>query len=73
MARGIDSIIEAVEECGATRVGVAHHMVDDVFVSADGSIEVGARLRRSVTPALISRCARRLVFACTPFLQSNTP
>jgi adenosine deaminase len=40
---GIDSIIEAVEGCGATRVGVAHHMVDDVFVRPDGSIEVGAR------------------------------
>ena len=41
--RGIDSIIEAVEGCGATRVGVAYHMVDDVFVRPDGSIEVGAR------------------------------
>ena len=41
--RGIDAIIEAVEGCGVTRIGVAHRMADDISVGPDGSIEVGAR------------------------------
>jgi adenosine deaminase len=41
--RDLDSIVEAVEGCGATRVGVAYHMVDELTTSADGTIDVGPR------------------------------
>jgi len=40
---GIESIIEAVDVCGADRIGVAHRIVDEISVSPDGSIELGPR------------------------------
>ena len=43
---GIESIIEAVDVCGADRIGVAHRIVDEISVSPDGSIEVGPRAAR---------------------------
>lgn len=45
--KGIESILEAVEMCGATRIGVAHHVIDELSVSPDGSIEVGPEQPRS--------------------------
>ena len=40
---GIESIIEAINMCGADRIGVGFHIVDEISVSPDGSIELGPR------------------------------
>lgn len=39
--RGVESILESVEVCGATRIGVAHRLIEDLSVLPDGSVDVG--------------------------------
>ncbi len=42
---GPDSIAEAIELCGARRVGVAHRLIDDIEMTDDGEAQLGPTAR----------------------------
>ena len=55
---GLPSIWEALQWCGAERLGHGVRIVDDITVRADGSVELGRLAATCATAACRSRCAR---------------